>query len=94
MSSLSSYPTLATAATATGHSLNKSTCKVFINNIKLNALIDSGSTNSFIYPRVVNSLSLSICPDESQVSMASAAFSRKVRGCGTDDKRAYLQTKV
>ena len=61
--------------------MNESTGKVFINNIKLNALIDSGSTNSFIHPRVVNNLSLSICPDESQVSMASSAFSRKVRGC-------------
>ena len=38
----------------TGNRLSKSICTILINNNKANALIDSGTTDSFIHPDLVD----------------------------------------
>ena len=54
--------------------------KVKINSVILDALIDSGSTGSFINPRVIKQLSLSTLPSTFAVSMASNSYSSKTEG--------------
>ena len=74
------YPMLASIAPATPESLRKSTSDVFVNGFKANALIDSGSTESFIHPKVAQRHSLPVISKASQVSMASTSLSSKVKG--------------
>ena len=51
-----------------------------INNVKYDALIDSGSTDNFIHPRVVKQLSLTVIPFHSKVAMASSSNVKNVTG--------------
>ena len=53
---------------------------MYINNRKFHALIDSGSTDNFIHPRVVNQLSLNVISYVNNVSMASTAHVKPVSG--------------
>ena len=71
-------PVLATVNIVTPNSLQKSIVKVQIKNHDVNALIDSGSSNCFIHPRVVKQLNLDIFPDTGHVSMASCSLSSNV----------------
>ncbi|KAK3726270.1 hypothetical protein QZH41_003048 [Actinostola sp. cb2023] len=85
-------PTLAT--TGTPESLKKSSATVEINaGWKVKALFDSGSSESFIHPSLVEAAAITIHPSSSTVSMATSAFSTKVTGCCivdlADQERVY-----
>ena len=54
-------PTLASIISGhTGNILSKPICTILINNNKANALINSGSMDSFINPDLVDKLSLTV----------------------------------
>ena len=48
--------------------------------MKIKALFDSGSSESFIHPSLVEAAAITIHPSSRTVSMATSAFSRKVTG--------------
>ncbi|KRZ12709.1 hypothetical protein T11_4084 [Trichinella zimbabwensis] len=52
---------------------------------EINCSIDSGSSESFIHPEVVERLGLKIIPSSEPVGMALSAFSIKALGCITVD---------
>ena len=60
--------------------MKQSTVTVSINDETFCALIDSGSSHSFIHPSVVQKLSLPISDTNVQVSMASSSLVNKVHG--------------
>ena len=66
-------------------SLQKSTINVTIDSVKLSALIDGGSSESFIHPKIVEKLKLNIQPCASSVTMASGAHSSLIKGRVTVD---------
>ena len=51
-----------------------------INNMKVNALIDSGSSESYIHPNIVDKLNLTVQPCHSNVSMASGTHKCEIVG--------------
>ena len=69
-----------------------------MNNVRINALIDSGSTHSFINQQVVEQLALPVIKTLVQVSMASQSHSNSVSGyCVSDisiSDRLYKQVKL
>ena len=73
-------PTLATVPSRSPGSLSKSSATVSINECQVKALFDSGSSESFIHPSLVETLALLIHPSTGTVSMATSAFSTKVTG--------------
>ena len=61
--------------------LGKSTTEIVINGVKVNALIDSGSSDSFIHPAIVEKLKLSVKGSKcTEVSMASGSLKSTVTG--------------
>ena len=78
--------------------MHKSTIPVHIKGRKFNALIDSGSTDNFIHPFLVNELSLPVTAFDSQVSMASSSHVNNISGfIRTDihiDKATYKNLKL
>ena len=65
--------------------LSKSTAIVKITDLQVKALFDSGSTESFIHPCLVEKAGLAVQPSSSAVSMASTVFSANVIGtCKAD----------
>lgn len=50
----------------------RATISVRVNNMFVNALVDSGSTSSFMHPDIVKRLGLSITPTEETITMASS----------------------
>lgn len=66
-------PTLASITATVTPTLRKSACMVRINGCNLSALIDSGSTDSFIHLDVANKLALPISPFSTSVKMASTS---------------------
>lgn len=74
-------PTLASVVSASiPKALLKATIKVLINGIAAESLIDSGSTESFIHPKLVKLHSLEVNPLSNQVSMASSSLSTRTEG--------------
>ena len=73
-------PTLATVGAP--ESLSKSSGTVTIQGLEVKALFDSGSTESFIHPRLVERVALTVQPSSGTVSMATSA-SRTVSITGT-----------
>ena len=61
-------------------SLGKSTTEIVINGMEVNALIDSGSSDSFIHPAIVDKLKLSVNESSSTVSMASGSLKSTITG--------------
>ncbi len=76
-------PTLATVPSPT--SLSKSLASVDINGLKVKALIDTRSTESFIDPSLVEKAALIVHPSSSTVSMATSLSSAKISGTCTVD---------
>lgn len=71
-----SGPTIATIP------LTRSSIQITVNGKGVQALIDSGSTDSFIHPAVVNRLKLVTRPAEMSINMASTSLSKvSVRTC-------------
>ncbi len=77
----SAYITLA----VTGKSLHNSCVGISVEGKTVTALIDSGSTHSFIHPDLVKQHSLTVHPTQENVTMATSTFSTKMQGyCFTD----------
>ena len=91
-------PTLASVSATITPALKKSTCIVNINGCELSALIDSGSSDSFIHPKVANKLSLKILKSNTNVKMASMSLSSNITGyCITDvkvNRKLYSNVKL
>ena len=79
-SSVSDTPASSAVSASVHPALSKATCKVSILDTSFDALIDSGSTESFIHPDVVNTLSLDISTCVNNVSMASSSLSKTTLG--------------
>ena len=92
------YPTLATVSAAAPQSLVKSTTLVSIDGLKAKALIDSGSSESFIHPELVKSAALHIHPSSGTISMATFSLAKKVTGyCFVNlvhDRRTYSNLRL
>ena len=72
-------PTIAmVSAAAVPPPLTKLTTVVSINGYKAKALVDSGSSESFIHPKLTESASLSVHPTTSTISMATSSLEAKV----------------
>ena len=75
-------PTTATVPEGTPTSLQKSSATIDIEGIHVKALFDSGSSESFIHPSLVEKVALTVHPSSGTVSMAKSAAS-SVKGSGT-----------
>lgn len=76
-------PTLATVPGPT--SLSKSLASVNVNGLQVKALFDSGSSESFIHPSLVEKAALIVQPSSGMVSMATSLSSAEVSGtCAVD----------
>ena len=73
------YPTLAAVTASSGCNL-KAITDVIVNSHQAKALIDSGSSLSFIDPSLVHKLKLSVQPESKEVSMASLEHQSKIEG--------------
>ena len=91
-------PTLATVSSATAPSLGKSTVKITAGGQLIDALIDSGSSESFIHPNIVNQLRLVPTAASGKVSMASTELSCHIEGMVELDfilcNREYKKVKL
>ena len=87
-------PTIAAASP----SLAKSTTTVSINGYEAKALVDSGSSESFIHPKLVKSAALHVYPSSGMISMATSSLTTKVNGyCLVDlvfEGRTYPQLRL
>ncbi|XP_046407451.1 uncharacterized protein LOC124172088 [Ischnura elegans] len=63
--------------------LQKSMTKVLINGVELNALIDTGSSLSFLNERFVERCGIVVKPYSGKITMANSSLSSDVTGCGT-----------
>ena len=78
-------PTLASMISGNVGGLNKSICKILINGNNVDYLIDSGSTDSFIHPNLVDKFSLPMTKTNAKVQMASTSlFSPIISMCNID----------
>ena len=68
-----------TTSVTTPLSLQKSMCKIYLNNSEVNALFDSGSSESFIHPRLLSNRGLKSTFSLSKVFMASTSVAGTVR---------------
>ena len=66
-----SYP-LVTAIEHKDSSLSKAIIRIFVNNIVCSALIDTGSSDTFIDSSLADRLQLCVMPDKKSVNMASS----------------------
>ena len=69
-------PTLATVGAP--ESLSKSLGTVTVEGLEVKALFDSGSSESFIHPRLMEKAALTIHPSSGTVSMATSVSSTAV----------------
>ena len=84
-------PSLATVP-STLTSLSMSSAIVHINGLRVKALFDSGSSESFIHPGIVKDAFLTVQPSSSKVSMATLASSAKISGTCVVDLTYQGQT--
>jgi len=59
----------------------KSSVPVIINQQKATALVDSGSTDSFIHLILADVCSLEIHPSKKTISMATSTITARIQGC-------------
>ncbi|XP_054722967.1 uncharacterized protein LOC129232889 [Uloborus diversus] len=64
------------------HCLQKSITKVLVNGIELNALIDTGSSLSFLNQCFVDKCGINVRPYAGKITMANSSLSSDVTGCG------------
>ncbi|KAK4326762.1 hypothetical protein Pmani_002779 [Petrolisthes manimaculis] len=75
---ISDRATLATITSAAAPGvLSKAVVSILVNGTKIDGLIDSGSSESFIHPDLVKQLSLDVQQSQSAVTLASTSFSAK-----------------
>ena len=73
-------PTLTTISAEVPQSLTKSTTMVSVDGFEATALIDSGSSESFIHPGLVKSAALHVYPSSGTISMATSSLATNVSG--------------
>uniref|UniRef100_UPI00358E7549 uncharacterized protein n=1 Tax=Myxine glutinosa TaxID=7769 RepID=UPI00358E7549 len=73
-------PTLATIYTAFLGNLSQATVNVLVNGNKCRALLDTGSSESFVCQRLVKAYKLCVHPGTGRVSMASSSLSTRIAG--------------
>ena len=73
-------PTLATISAEVPQSLTKSTIIVSVDGFEATALIDSGSSESFIHPGLVKSAALHVYLSSGTISMATSSLATNVSG--------------
>lgn len=79
------FPTLATAKSVISKSLSKDCVKISINGEPIEALVDSGRSDSFMHPRVAQRHVLKKYNTYENVSMATLSLTAKMQGyCITD----------
>ena len=74
------YPTLATISAASPQGLQKAFVKIEVNEHSVEALIDTGSTDSFMSQKLASKLQLSVSPVTSVVTMPDSSLQAKVVG--------------
>ena len=72
------HPTLATIVAASPHCLSKALFEAKINGISVQALIDTGSSESFVNEKLVNNYRWSTTLSDGIVSMASTSFKSEI----------------
>jgi transposase InsO family protein len=88
-----SRPSLASITTAAAPpALSKATCDVYINDIKTDCLVDSGSDESFIHPDIVKRHGIKLHHCKSAVNMASASL--KANSLGYCEVKVTLQDQT
>ena len=98
--SASTHPTLASvlATSKSPKSLQKTILNALVNNNHVNALIDTGSSDSFICKKLVDEFNLTTIPTHSSVSMAESSVTIKVLGYVTVELKindfVYEKTKL
>ena len=78
-------------------SLQKAIKDVTINGIELSALIDSGSSHSFVHPRVVDTYALPVVENNDSVSLADKSLTNSCGHCFVDlmvGQRTYSSQKL
>ena len=92
------WPTLAAVTASVPPSLTKSAAPVTVNGLETKALVDSGSSESFIHPWLVKSAALRVYPSFGAISMAASSLATKVEGhCFIDlklDGRSYKKIRL
>lgn len=79
------FPTLAMTKTVASKSLSKTCVNICINKEAIEALVDSGSSDNFMHPRVVQQSQLRKFETRENVSMAVSSLFAKTQGyCITD----------
>ena len=73
-------PTLTTISAEERQSLTKSTTMVSVDGFEATALINSGSSESFIHPGLVKSAALHVYPSSGKISMATSSLAPNVSG--------------
>jgi len=80
-------PALATVQLIASKTLSKACVHVTINDKRIKALVDSGSSDCFIHPGIVQSLRLKKYETNENVSMAASSLTAKMAGyCIADIK--------
>ena len=91
------FPTLAMTKTVASKSLSKACVNIYINQEAIEALVDSGSSDNFIHPLVVQQLQLKKFETQENVSMAASSLFAKMQGyCIIDihyNKKLYAKVK-
>ena len=94
----SAHITLAASKYSVGKSLHSSCIDVLVEGKTVSALIDSGSTHSFIHPDLIKQYSMIVYPTKENVTMATSALTTKMLGyCFTDTvlkERLYSNVKL
>lgn len=92
-----------TAATTSSISLaaanppHHATIPVRVNNVSVKALIDSGSTSSFLHPDIVEQLAINTYPSQDNIVMASSHISKTLGHCFVNldvQNNSYTQFKL
>ena len=74
------YPTLATISAASPKDLQKAVVKIEVKEHTVEAVIDTGSTDSFMSQKLASKLQLSVSPVTSVVTMVDSSLQAKVVG--------------
>ena len=80
MTNSSHNPKLAAIGSSTIASLSNATVTVKVNRHNTRALIDTGSTESFISENIVKKRALTVRPGSSQISMATGDLTKETKG--------------
>jgi len=73
-------PSIAPVTDEVPSSLSKASGIVRISGREVRVLFDSCSSESFVHPRLVDSMKRKVRPSSEAISMAASAFSTKIKG--------------